>query len=326
MTSPPEPPPSRRDPLDFDEMIAVIVAFTAIGTILWWGLSRGTQFALPGFDSPSPSALGDPTEAFLGLPMDDGAEDEELPTVASEGDPLRSPQPVPTPTFDRSANLSRRTVDSAIVPSPAIAPPSAGAVRPAIAFVDVPDAYWAAPFISALSQRGIVSGVSSDRFDPDRVITRAELAQTLQQAFDLPTEATPLAFTDIPAGYWATSAIQNATRAEFMSGYPGNIFRPSQPVTRLEALVSLASGLELETPADVEQTLQTYSDREDIPNWADNQIATATAGGLVASDTNPNQLEPDAPATRAEVAVMIYQALVESGQVEAIASENVVQP
>lgn len=197
---------------------------------------------------------------------------------------------------------------------------------PAIAFPDVADEYWAKPFIDSLSQRGIIGGFDDGRFQPDSILTRAQFAASLKQAFvngndASPTNASPTNYIDVDPGYWAAESIQIATQIGFMSGYPEQDFRPENQMTRLEAIVALVTGLNLPTPANPEAVLQVYGDRPDIPEWAVEKVAAATEAGMVISYPNTDVLNPDVPITRAETSALIYQALTNEGRVPEISSE-----
>ncbi|MEL7052124.1 MAG: S-layer protein, partial [Cyanobacteria bacterium J06588_5] len=63
-----------------------------------------------------------------------------------------------------------------------------------------------------------------------------------------------------------------------------------------------------------------------VPNWANEKVAAATAGSLVVNHPNVAELNPEEPTTRAELSAMIYQALVREGIVDPIESEYVVKP
>jgi hypothetical protein len=110
----------------------------------------------------------------------------------------------------------------------------------------------------------------------------------------------------------------------FISGFPDKTFRPQQNLTRVEALVSLVNGLGL--TGGNPNVLQFYSDRAQIPSYATVALSTATQRRLVVNYPKPNQLEPMRSITRAEVAALIYQALVATGKAEAIASPYIVNP
>jgi hypothetical protein len=195
-----------------------------------------------------------------------------------------------------------------------------------INFVDVPQDFWARPFIDALSARGIVNGFTTGYFRPNQLVTRAEFAALLQQAFDKTPGQSTTVFKDVPSDFWAVPAIDKATKAGFLKGYPGNLFQPQQQIPRAQVLVALATGLNLAPPSNPTQVLQFYKDAAQIPNYATEKIAAATTSGLVVNYPDPNLLNPNQNATRAEVTAIIYQALVKAGKVQPIQSQYVVKP
>lgn len=192
----------------------------------------------------------------------------------------------------------------------------------------MPDDYWAAPFIDALIARGVIAGFEDGTYRPDEPVTRAELAALVNRVYaDLADRQAVKAFQDVPADYWANEAIARSTRIGFMSGYPGQQFRPEQSISRLEVLLTFAAGLELRSP-DLPDVLlkQTFQDSDQVAAWAQPNIAAATRAGLPANSPDPAKLEPNRPATRSEVAVMLYQALVASGRIDPIPSPYLSEP
>ena len=190
-------------------------------------------------------------------------------------------------------------------------------------FNDVSSNYWASSFINELSRRDIIAGFPDGSFRPDQNVTRAQFAAIVRKAFEKSHERNAINFTDVPANYWASSAIEEAYRTGFLSGYPGNRFQPEQNIPREQVLVSLASGLDYNS--NNSNTLsQYYNDDNSISSYARNPIAAATERAIVVNYPNVKFLNPTRTATRAEVAAFIYQALVESGQVSAINSAYVV--
>lgn len=210
---------------------------------------------------------------------------------------------------------------------------SAGSIAPVVisapvfaqntTFNDVSSNYWASPFITELARRDIIAGFPDNTFRPDQLVTRAQFAAIVRKAFEKSPERNAINFTDVPSNYWASSAIEEAYRTGFLSGYPGNRFQPEQNIPREQVLVSLASGLDF--PATIDSNLnQFYNDESNISNYARNPIAAATQREIVVNYPNVKFLNPTRGATRADVAAFIYQALVDSGQVSAISSTYVV--
>jgi hypothetical protein len=190
-------------------------------------------------------------------------------------------------------------------------------------FSDVSSNYWAAQFIQQLSQRGVIAGFPDGSFRPEEAVTRAQFAAMVNKAFQKAQQRSPISFTDVPSNYWASSAIEQAYTIGFLSGYPGNRFEPNQAIPRQQVLVSLANGLEY-TPINTESTVQYFNDGSKIASYARSPIAAATEKQIVVNYPNVKFLNPNAIATRAQVAAFIYQALVSSNQASAINSPYVV--
>ena len=216
--------------------------------------------------------------------------------------------------FSRAIALS-----GSIAISAAITMPAAAQSR----FIDVNNSYWASQYVQALTEANIISGFPDSTFRPDEQMTRAQFASIVSGAFPTPTVREPIVFTDVPADHWAASAISSAYAKGFLSGYPDGTFGLDQPITRLEVLLTLTSGLGIDTSGANGDALNAFADRGEIPEWAVAAIATATDNQLVVNYPNVQQLNPQRNATRAEIAAIAYQALVNSGQATAIASEYV---
>jgi len=190
-------------------------------------------------------------------------------------------------------------------------------------FRDVSSDYWATPFIQALAQRNVISGFTDGTFKPDQPVTRAQFAAMIQKAFNQnPTrQLSQGGFRDVPANYWAASAIQEAYETGFLSGYPNNLFLPNQQIPKVQAIVALTSGLGLNAGDTTTNVLSTYySDASEIPSYAVNNVAAATQANLVVNYPELKVLNPQGALTRAEAAAILYQALVRQGQLQPIAS------
>jgi hypothetical protein len=321
-------------------LIAVLVAFASLGAVLAWGLTRGNEnfltnqpglFAIPGLIEPSPTATpeesGDllivpPAAEGQGIsppvpPVRQPVPTSPLPgTVAPRTPTAIVPVPIPQGETDQVPETVDRSAQTAPLASPVAAP-----------FPDVPSNYWAAPFIAALTQRGDISGFQDGTFRPDQPVTRAEFATLIQETFDqTASQQNSIAFNDIPAGFWAANAIDSSVRTGFLRGFPNGAFQPDLQIPRIQALAALASGLRLAPPANPEQTLQLFRDRDQVPAWGVPAAAAAAQSGLVVNHPSPDILNPNQPATRADVAAFLYQALVSQGQVAPVSSNYIVRP
>lgn len=165
----------------------------------------------------------------------------------------------------------------------------------------------ASPYLALLAQRGALTDT-----DPERPVTRAELAKMLVKAAGGRSGVRPQAgqvFTDVPGQAWyapfAATAVQRgwlATRGRFAFQPEGTVSRAELARAAVAALyprvaVAAATGPNFRTPF------------VDVPsNSAELRFATVVkADGLLLDD--PAMFYPEKAATRAEAAVMLGKLL-----------------
>ena len=181
--------------------------------------------------------------------------------------------------------------------------------------------HWAEPFIRALVSMNLTQGFADGTYQPDQPMTRAQYTALIAAAFNPPSKRPSPEFTDIPKDFWAANAIEIAARGGFVGGFSDRTFRPAQNVQRLQVIVSLVNGLGL--AATTQKTL-TYIDQDKIPEYARTAVTIATQQKIIVNYPDPNLLAPTREATRAEVAAMVYQALVASQRTKVINSPYIV--
>ncbi|WP_445249800.1 S-layer homology domain-containing protein [Microcoleus sp. OTE_8_concoct_300] len=330
-----QPPSGERNPLGFDELIAILVAFGTMGAILFWVTGKNPD-RLNARNWQFPAVFSQPAVT----PASPGILTPELPSSD-----LRSPATTPVPSKPDVAPvaplgpiLSENPPVGVIVvppkpiarstPGPATTKPKAGKAKVGpVKFSDVPDKYWARPFIVALVDRKIFADSTDNKFRPDEPMTRAELARLIQRmSDDKKPIRKPIDFKDVKEKSPAAPAIDHTVKTGYLKGYPNNEFRPEKQIPRVEVIAALASGLSLKPSTKATKTLQLYTDRAKVPNWAVDKVASATEAGIVVNHPKRTLLQPNRTATRAEVAAMMYQAMAKKGQVPAKASEYVVKP
>ena len=189
----------------------------------------------------------------------------------------------------------------------------------AFAFPDVNEKHWAAKQITELEERGIVVGYPDGTFQPDENVTRAEFASMAIKALgqeDI-SVAQPVNFTDITPEFWAYSAIQKALYFELISyNASDKIFRPEDSVSRAEAISMAVNALTTQEISDVKalEVLKGYQDLKSTP--VDFIIPAGKAEILNMLVTMPadsqKKIEATRPATRAEVAMILYRMIEEA--------------
>jgi uncharacterized surface protein with fasciclin (FAS1) repeats len=225
--------------------------------------------------------------------------------------------------------MTAATITPIVISTPALSQNTVPSTTPSptstVNLSDVSSDYWARPFIQALADNNVISGFPDGSFRPNQGVTRAEFAALIQKAFPNQNRVRQLSaggFKDVPAGYWAASAIQNAYETGFLAGYPGNVFRPNEQIPKVQAIVAVTSGLGLtSSTTGASSDLNTYyNDASAIPNYAVSSVTAATQSNIVVNYPDVKQLNPQQPLTRAEAAALLYQALARQGRVQPIAS------
>ena len=180
-------------------------------------------------------------------------------------------------------------------------------------FIDLQN-HWARKFVQGLLTNqalsaALVTGDSTGVFQPDRLITRAELANFLAIAFG------------------NRSLSKNSSRL-------------NEPVTKAETLVAIANALNLNDKFDDKFTSKSnpsnqnpqiylssmYRDSAQIPKEAMAAIASITQEGLVTNYPDPRILSPNSPISKSELAVLLYQALVYQKRLPPLKSAYTINP
>lgn len=179
----------------------------------------------------------------------------------------------------------------------------------AATFPDVPSLHPDAAAIEYLQQHLIFQGKPGagtvKKFDPDTAMNRAELVATLIRTLkiDVPADAHSC-FSDVQANTWFFKPVCTAERMGFVSGYPDGTFKPTQVVTKAEALKIISNALGLSN--DIEMYAQSSSSKE----WYAPYVTLAREWNLLDSDRSNKKLE--APMSRSDIAQLLYRSIITS--------------
>jgi hypothetical protein len=177
--------------------------------------------------------------------------------------------------------------------------------------------HWAKDAVNDMGARMIIEGTGNGQFSPDRTITRAEFAAIVVRALGLKPESGAATFSDVKASDWYSSAVGAAYGYQLISGLEDGTFRPTDKVTREQAMVILSNAMKLTglkaklSAQPAEATLGRFEDAQGISAWARSGVADVVQAGL-ASGRSAVKLAPKDYMTRAEVATLIQRLLRES--------------
>lgn len=174
-------------------------------------------------------------------------------------------------------------------------------------FSDVTYPCWYSDDLDDCVRRGLISGVTETRFDPDGMVTRAQVAQILY-AMEGKPEYTGESdvFTDVPDGKWYTNAVNWASKCGVMSGYTTGKFLPNAGITRQQFMATLYKytqykGYDTTRSGNVES----YDDYDQITKtYAIPGMQWAVGHGIMTGD-NKNHLKPKDTTIRCEMAVVL---------------------
>ncbi len=188
---------------------------------------------------------------------------------------------------------------------------AASLVDPGVTFSDI-SAHKNQPAIEALASRGIIDGVSDDRFAPDEYMTRAQFAAVVVRALGLPLETTS-DFADVDGDAWYAPYIGAAYSYGIINGRTATIFDPEYGISRQEAAVMLAraAGLcgmdsELEN-YEILNLLAQFDDYTKIAKWAREGMAFCYGENIM--DQSDLSTRPNYAIKRCEMAQMLFELL-----------------
>ncbi len=169
---------------------------------------------------------------------------------------------------------------------------------------DVPADAWYAEAVQALRESGLMNGVGDNRFDPDGVFTRAQLATVLYRMAGSPAVSGEDGFSDTAADTWYSDAVLWASQNGVVNGYGDGRFGTNDAATQEQMAVMLWRNAGSYVPGPE------YADENGVENaasdWAVDAVRWARVDGMI---TDAVPFEPKAPANRAQVADMIYRYL-----------------
>lgn len=129
-------------------------------------------------------------------------------------------------------------------------------------FTDVKAGMWCNREIATLTNMGIIKGYTDGSFQPNKSITRAELATIIARFAKL--DVNTKTFSDIN-GHWAQKNIELAAGNGWINGYEDGTFRPNNNITRAETFAMINRVLDRQTES-VSDLLPT----SEMNMWSDN--------------------------------------------------------
>ncbi|MGQ9845387.1 MAG: S-layer homology domain-containing protein [Caldisericia bacterium] len=152
----------------------------------------------------------------------------------------------------------------------------------------------------------IISGYPDNRFKPDNVIKRVEVAVILSNTFLLSRDSNALLPIDVNFDYWGKEFILNVISNGFMEGYPDRKFNPDRILKRSEACAIIFKILNLQ------EDYGNYFKDIDENYWAKGVIGAVYKKGII-SGYKDGTFKGEIGITRAEFLTILLKAIGRGG-------------
>ncbi|GGF94048.1 S-layer homology domain-containing protein [Paenibacillus aceti] len=164
--------------------------------------------------------------------------------------------------------------------------------------------------VQFLASKGIVTGKENGNFEPDSPLTRAEFTAMLVRAFYALDETATESFSDVHPPQWHHPYIASSEKKHIVEGYPDGTFKPDKTISREEMTAIGARYLHEKKhyyyPANPEDYLNQFIDKETISNWAKPTMSLAVKQHLIDVPAN-KRINAREAVTRGEAARMLYR-------------------
>jgi len=174
-------------------------------------------------------------------------------------------------------------------------------------FTDVENGDWFYDSVMYEYKNGLMNGTASDTFSPNGGMTRGMFVTVLYRLSG-DTGSYSGGFTDVPLGKWYENAVVWASKNGIAGGIGDNKFAPDAGITREQLAVILyryAKYKGYDVSAGEDTNILSYQDAFDILDYAYSALQWACGAGII--NGNKKNLNPNGPASRAEVAAMLQR-------------------
>lgn len=177
------------------------------------------------------------------------------PTPTPTPEPTATPEPTPTPDNSSDKHGVVPYIDGYDEDGATYFKPDNGITRAEVAkilsildddfadgntyeskFPDVSPSAWYSNYIGFASGKGYISGYEDGTCKPENMITRAEFATMIARYMGITPVETADSFVDISDYEWCQGYINALSELGIVNGYYDNDFRPSNKITRAEAV------------------------------------------------------------------------------------------
>ena len=180
------------------------------------------------------------------------------------------------------------------------------------AFGDLTAAAWYHDGVHYCVEKGLMHGISADKFLPDGSVTRAQLVTILWRLEGSPAPVSTADFSDVADGAWYAVAVRWAAGCGVVKGYDSKHFGPNDAVTREQMVTILYryaqyKGYDVSIGEDT--NILSFNDALTISGYSIPAMQWACGSGLMTGTRRDGGmlLAPRDTTTRAQAATLIMR-------------------
>ena len=150
----------------------------------------------------------------------------------------------------------------------------------------------------------IMNGVGEGRIEPERTINREEFVKMLVVALGLDLLDAKADFKDVDKNEWYAPYVATIKEKGLINGFEDGTFGIGQNISRQDLAVLIYRSSDLAK----EDVKEAFKDDAEIADYAKDAVYTLRDLGII-NGKGEGKFDPNASATRAETATMLYKAI-----------------
>lgn len=180
----------------------------------------------------------------------------------------------------------------------------------ALPFTDVETNKWSYAGIKFAYEKGIMTGVEKNLFQPNVPLTRGMFASIIYRLAGAPDVSYKSIFSDVPAGKWYSNAIIWAYENKIVAGLGNGKYGVNDNITREQMARMLMEYAKVQGYDTSGRTdFNKFADASAVSGWAAENMSWAVEGGIISGSVKDGKyyMNPKGQATRAEAATMLMK-------------------
>lgn len=228
----------------------------------------------------------------------------EIPVMVSAGSTSSSEGSGGSPVYSGSGSSSSSSKGVSVPAMPVGGTPDT-VVDNGKMFADVAENSSAYEYIKTLKQSGIVSGDESNRFNPDKNVSRQEFVKMLLTALKIDTASNAeLKFNDVSENDWSYIYIRKAVELGIVRGTSETEFDKTSSITRQDMAVMCTRAMKAAGSKIIYSGTESFADGGEIAEYAEGSVGAMLEKGIL-SGYDDNTFRPNKNASRSEAAKII---------------------